>query len=261
MANHALDLAGKRFGRLTAIRIVTRKPKIMWLCACECGNTKEVHAPLLAKGAVKSCGCLLRGVRDTWKDVLGTNINGWECLEYVKTSRYGQIFRWKHTCGKEVVKSACDIRLRKGTTCPCHPGKRGGKVPQYHIGTRRTQGAMIARCSDPTHVAYKRYGGRGISFDPRWAEYSEFVKDMGERPDGYELDRIDNSRGYYKENCRWVTRSTNLRNTSVNRKFLYEGVQLCVAEIAEMAGIPYHRAWSRLTKHGFTVEQTLRGYR
>lgn len=261
MANRALDLTGKKFGKLTAVRIVTRKPRIIWLCTCECGGTKEVQASLIANGSVKSCGCLLRGVKDTWKDAIGINLNGWECLEYVKSTNAGHVFRWRHVCGKEIVKSICCVRLNRGTTCACNPGKRSGKAAKFHVGTRLTQKAMIARCSDPTHVAYERYGGRGISFDPRWVDYTEFVKDMGERPDGCELDRKDNSKGYYKENCRWVTRSTNLRNTSSNRKFHHEGRELCVAEIAEMAEIPYARAYTRLTKYGFNVAQTLRGYK
>lgn len=261
MANHALDLTGKKFGRLTAIRIVTRKPKIMWLCECECGGTKEVQASQLPSGVVKSCGCLKVGVKDTWKAVLGTTLNGWECLEYVKTTTAGHIFTWIHPCGKIVTKTACDIRMGKGTCCPCNPGKKGGPVRVFHEGTRRSQKSMIARCSNPTHVAFARYGGRGISFDPRWVDYFEFVRDMGERPDGCELDREDNDGNYCKENCRWVTRSVNLRNTSVNRKFEYGGEDICVAEIAEMAGIPYARAYTRLTKYGFDAAQTLKGHK
>ena len=261
MANRALELTGQKFGKLTATRISTRKPHILWLCQCDCGETREVRGSNLVAGSVKSCGCLSVGVKDTWKKVLGTTVAGWECLEYVKTTRDGQVFRWRHTCGKEVTKPACHIKLGRGICCPCNPGKKGGSVRVFHEGTRRSQKSMIARCSNPEHVAFSRYGGRGISFDPRWVVYSKFVSDMGERPDNCELDRINNDGDYCKANCRWVTRSVNLRNTSVNRVFEYEGEQLCVAEIAEMAGIPYARAYTRLTKYGFDVAQTLRGYK
>jgi hypothetical protein len=120
---------------------------------------------------------------------------------------------------------------------------------------------MLARCLNKTHEAFNRYGGVGINVDPRWLDYDNFVLDMGFRPAGKELDRCNNEMGYTKENCRWVSRSINLRNTSVNRMFEYEGRTLCVAEIAEIAGIPYPRAWRRLVVYGWTVEQTLRGSR
>lgn len=261
MANRALDLAGQKFGKLTAICIITRTPRIVWLCECECGGKKEVQASSLPAGLVKSCGCLKVGIKDTWKAVVGTTLNGWECLRYVKTSPAGHIFTWRHACGKEVTKTTNCIEAGRGTCCPCNPGKKRGCVRVFHEGTRRSQKSMIARCSDPSHVAYPRYGGRGISFDPRWAEYSEFVRDMGERPDGCELDRENNEGNYCKENCRWVSRSANQRNTSANRTFNYGGEKLCVAEIAERARIPYHRAWTRLTKYGFDVAQTIRGYK
>jgi hypothetical protein len=57
------------------------------------------------------------------------------------------------------------------------------------------------------------YGGRGITVeDPRWFKFENFLADMGEPPPGLSLDRIDNERGYRKDNCHWVTRSEQMRN-------------------------------------------------
>lgn len=64
---------------------------------------------------------------------------------------------------------------------------------------------MIQRCTNPNRKAYKNYGGRGITVCDSWSSYDVFLKDMGERPAGKTLDRIDNSRGYYKGNCKWST--------------------------------------------------------
>ncbi len=69
--------------------------------------------------------------------------------------------------------------------------------------------AMRNRCNDPFNA---RYGGRGISYDPAWNDYLVYAADVGEPPEGMELDRIDNDKGYYKDNVRWVPRAVNNRN-------------------------------------------------
>lgn len=64
---------------------------------------------------------------------------------------------------------------------------------------------MIYRCTDLNNPRYKDWGGRGITIDPRWLEFDNFLADMGERPPGTSLNRIDNDGNYCKENCEWAT--------------------------------------------------------
>lgn len=85
---------------------------------------------------------------------------------------------------------------------------------------------MKERCTNPNCKVYKYYGGRGISYDPRWEKFSNFYADMGEKPEGLTLDRIDVDGNYHKDNCRWEEWSVQVHNRRKlpNTKSEYVGV-------------------------------------
>ena len=88
---------------------------------------------------------------------------------------------------------------------------------------------MRKRCNNPNNKDYKYYGARGIKVCKLWSiadwkgtGFLNFLKDMGERPKGYQLDRIDNNKGYSPKNCKWSTPKENLSNMRNNVKYLGE---------------------------------------
>lgn len=90
-----------------------------------------------------------------------------------------------------------------------------------HIKTYRCWSDMKRRCDNPKQKFYQNYGGRGISYDQRWKVFPNFLKDMGEKPEGMSLDRKNNNRNYSKKNCRWATWAEQNRNTT--RNVVYKG--------------------------------------
>ncbi len=77
---------------------------------------------------------------------------------------------------------------------------------------------MIARCYTPSSTNYKNYGARGIKVSEEWRIFENFYKDMGEKPRGLEIDRINNDGDYERSNCHWATRSENQRNKRTSWK-------------------------------------------
>jgi len=126
------------------------------------------------------------------------------------------------TCDCGIVKRYLKLNIMAGHTksCGCYRNDRIKAVCQTHgqkggegaTRTYRIWAAMKSRCDNKERDNYKWYGGRGITYCPAWSNFQAFFNDMGACPDGLELDRIDNNKGYYKENCRWISHAENTKN-------------------------------------------------
>lgn len=131
------------------------------------------------------------------------------------------IWNCKCECGGDVVVPTGSLRTGHRASCGClYAIRKTGK--QYNlkhgdaIGRPSTEwniwSSMKQRCENQNSHAYYRYGGRGITVCDRWKEFPNFLADMGRRPEGRSLDRIDNDKGYGPENCRWATSKEQAAN-------------------------------------------------
>lgn len=118
--------------------------------------------------------------------------------------------------------------------------------------------SMIQRCANPSNPNFPRYGAIGITVCDRWRNsLAAFVEDMGRRPSiKHTLDRIKNSLGYFKENCRWATHKAQMRNTRRNRVFTHNGKTQCMQDWCNELGIKACTMIWRLN-HGWAIEDAL----
>lgn len=115
------------------------------------------------------------------------------------------------------------------------------------------------RCLCPTDQAYSRYGGRGVGLCEEWTNsFEAFYKDMGPRPAGKTLDRIDNNKGYSKENCRWADWKSQHRNKRTNHLLTVDGVTKCITEWSEQTGIRKDTLRRRISVYGWTPEEAVK---
>jgi len=118
-----------------------------------------------------------------------------------------------------INKENKDGRRSVCKSCKNDPLRKNNGHGMNGTPTQSTWCALRKRCDNPKTSYFFRYGGRGISYDPKWKSFKNFLADMGVKPDGMEIDRINNDLGYSKENCRWVTKSVNgFNRTQVKSK-------------------------------------------
>ena len=113
---------------------------------------------------------------------------------------------------------------------------------------------MIQRCRNPRNDGYDRYGGRGITFDPRWDKFENFLSDMGERPEGYTLERLHTDRNYWRGNCIWLPAVLQQQNKVSNRLITWRLRTLCLQEWARRLGMSPKTLRKRLNI-GWSVEK------
>lgn len=141
-------------------------------------------------------------------------------------------------CGREVITYTSGLRRGHARSCGClqkevaaqnsiTSGHKRARHGMTNARVWRIWRAMIGRCSHPATNGYERYGGRGISVCDRWNVFENFLADMGQPPDGFSIDRINNDGNYEPQNCRWASARQQRRN----REKLHTTAKLTDAQV------------------------------
>lgn len=161
-------------------------------------------------------------------------------------------------CGVERVVIMSSLQQGKSKSCGCKSIEiRNEKMVKHGMAstpTYKSWHAMVQRTEGKG--GHESYPLRGIGVCDEWLSFDAFFMDMGVRPEGKTLDRIDNSKGYSKENCRWATHKEQSNNRDVNRVLEYKGVRKTITEIGRQFSINVNTMRGRL-RQGWTVDQTI----
>lgn len=242
------NIAGQKFGKLTAIKrdFSVVKPS-RWFFSCECGNSKSILKATVTRGGQASCGC-----NNDEIDITGNRYGMLTAIERdtSKPDKHYWVFRCD--CGKVSSSSKSNVMRGQHKSCGCNQREVARQQMTTHglvsHELYETWGTMKKRCYKSYNKDYERYGARGIRVCDRWLEsFENFLSDMGERPSGCTLDRIDNNGDYEPRNCRWAT----LKQQNNNRRGLRS---------VEVNGVKYNTVSSAARALGLTRRQVYYRY-
>jgi len=193
----------------------------------------------------------------------GEKYNKLTAIRFVEKRNRKECWLWRCECGKEKVIRVTNVKSGGTKSCGClymQLIKTKGQNNKTHGMTKsvtyKSWSCMFVRCYNKNSSDYKHYGERGIKVCQEWKTFDGFYSDMGDRPKGKSLDRIDNNKGYCPENCRWATRKEQNNNKRNNHLLTYNGKTKTIAEWAEDRNIKYDTIWARI-KYGWNTERAL----
>lgn len=174
----------------------------------------------------------------------------------------------KCDCGNKKMVSSHNLLRNHTKSCGCllkknkgiikHKHAKKGKVSRTYI----TWQSMNSRCNNPNNTIYKYYGKHGIKVCKRWSNknpkgFQNFLEDMGERPKGQSIDRVNNDGNYNPKNCKWSTSKEQCRNRRSNHLITFKNKTLCLSEWAEEYNISYKTLKQRI-KNKWPIKKALK---
>jgi hypothetical protein len=171
--------------------------------------------------------------------------------------------RWlcRCDCGGETHIDGSSLTRGKVVSCGCRRAEVLSTSGMIHGGTYTPEFSVwkgiIKRCTNPRCKAFKNYGGRGITVCERWRSFANFRDDMGPRPLGMSIERIDNERGYSQDNCRWIPNTEQGLNTRRTVLVTFAGVRMPLSQACACAGLGYNLVRDRIRVLGWPIDKAL----
>jgi hypothetical protein len=162
----------------------------------------------------------------TYRDISGQKFGKLTATKRVGTQNTKAVWEFICDCGTNHIATGTSVTSGSTVSCGCH---RSSQNKQAASRAYHTWYKMIKRCNDPNDKNYSHYGGRGITVSNEWMDFLTFLSDMGHQPNNLFIERIDNNKGYCKENCKWATMTEQANNRRGNRIISNAGLSMTLA--------------------------------
>lgn len=194
------------------------------------------------------------------RDLTGQRFGRLTAIERQGSTPGGRVlWRCICDCGTEKLVTRNSLTTGSSKSCGCLV-KDGNNLRHGMKGTRTYNiwQCMRQRCYDSKNRSYCYYGELGIKVCDRWLNsFEAFFEDMGECPEGMSIDRIDVTKNYTPENCRWANAKQQSNNRRNVIRYEYNGSKLTLPELSDLTGLPYDVLKSRVRKHGWSIEKAV----
>lgn len=269
---HRKDIAGQRFGKLTAIKPLysNKQQSMVWECKCDCGKTYNATVSSLVFGNTKSCGCRRADVvHERLEDLTGKRFGKLMVIEYAYTKNKTRYWKCLCDCGKISYPSSNSLNMGHTKSCGC----------LNHVPTTETHGLskktpiyfvwkeLRHRCSNPNHKSFKNYGGRGITVCTQWEDFKTFYdwavlngykeETLKNGKNKLTIDRIDVNGNYEPSNCRFITNQEQARNKRNNVKVIYEGKEELLFNLCDRLDVDYSLVYNRVRVYKWDIVKAL----
>jgi len=197
------------------------------------------------------------------KDIIGNRFGKLIVIARLGSNKHKQpLWSCKCDCGNKSIVVGHKLRIGYTRSCGClrlHALlKRSVTHGMTGTKTYTVWRSMIQRCEDMHHENYKHYGGRGIMVCERWRHSFElFLKDMGGKPPGMTIERIDNNGSYELKNCRWATQKEQCNNKRNTRRITIDGVTRTIVEGCAVLGLTYQTLYMRV-RRGSNLDEAIK---
>lgn len=270
--NKRIDLTGQKFNNLTAIKFAKiENDSYYWEFKCDCGNIKISRSSDVKNGNVKSCGCLRES------NLVGKRFGKLIAIE--RFPRYKNkitYYKCLCDCGNEKIISSRYLDNGCTKSCGCLIVNRTNltNIKKYKTSIEHKLSLIMknmkTRCYNPNRDNNKYYYDKSITICDEWLDKKNGTRNFIDWAiaNGYKeeklsngrnkwtIDRIDNSKGYTPENCKWATDIEQARNKTSNKKVIYNNQSYVLTELLHLSKVGFRQLYKRV-EMGWDIEKAL----